>query len=62
MGSVTEDNQNLGRSKLFWKKQAVQKLEKELLELRLKYVADVSAVKENVNLFQGRGLKQDPKM
>ena len=40
MGAVTEDNQNFRRSKFFWKKQAVQKLEKELLELRLKYEAE----------------------
>ena len=58
-GSATEDS---GSEDPSFKKEAVQKLEKELLELKLKYGADLNEMKENVKLFRGRGSKQDPKM
>ena len=56
-GSVTEDSGSEGPS---LKKEAVQKLEKELLELKLKYEADVNAIKEKFKAVSGPGVEAGP--
>ena len=60
MCSVTKDSQNLGKSK-FTGKTSCTKLGKELLKLRLKYEADVSAVKERCKSVSGTGLEAGSK-
>ena len=57
-GSVTEDSGSEGPS---LKNEAVQKLEKELLELKLKYEADVNAKKEKCKAVSGTGVETEPK-
>ena len=57
-GSVTEDSGSVDPS---LKNEAVQKLEKELLELKLKYEADVSAIKEKCEVVSGTGVEAGPK-
>ena len=56
-GSVTEDS---GSEDPSLKIQAVQKLEKELLELKLKYEADVNAIKEKSKVVSGMGVEAGP--
>ena len=55
--SVTEDS---GSEDPSLKKEAVQKLEKESLELKLKYEADVNAIKEKSKVVSGTGVEAGP--
>ena len=57
-GSVTEDS---GSEDPSLKKEAVQKLQKEFLELKLKYEADVNAIKEKCKAVSGTVVEAGPK-